>query len=528
MIGVDDEIEYWRGDGKEAMGYLVTERPDAPGKYIYTFQTGFWEYDAATGTTRDLGIETNGYLSDAFWEERDSGWFMVAATQEGTIQVNFATGERETHTIDYRNPIIVQKLFNGPDTMYASGYMVGLAPFDAESGEIAETYQEGQFESSAVRGDKMLLGAYGYALLKEFDPATGAFTEIYSLREEGQDRPFGLDYDPVTDRSFMASVPYYGSHQGALTMHDFATGETKVFKEEIVPNQAFIDVLHHDGLVYLGTTIDGGLGGEPSGETDAHFVVWDPKTEQVVHDIIPVAGDEGVTGLMVGPDGLIWGVSEDTVFKYDPAQGKIVYSEKLLGNRYGSSTVWAWAYLAIGSDGNVYGTNRSSLFKIDADTMQYSRIVDGTGNYLVADDNGDVFFSSSAYLFKYDVPDAPASECTTVLEGTVRGGLAVEGDEVICGAGVTIEGAVGVRAGGALRLEDSTLRGGLTADGATEVRIRTSQLFGAVSITGVTDAFVFAGNELRGSMTCADNDAPIDDEGNVSIVSGAISGCGEL
>ncbi|MPV36475.1 ligand-binding sensor domain-containing protein [Georgenia subflava] len=406
-----DEVEYWKGDGKEAFGYQVTQRPDAPEKFIFTFRESFWEYDAATATTRSLGVPHNGYLNDGYWTQLDDpewpGWTLVAATQQGVVKFNPERGISEGADIDYRNPILVQKLLDGPDSMYASGYMVGLAPLDTVTGEAGETVQAGQFESSAVREGKMLLGTYGHGRLLEYDPATGATPrEVFTLQAENQDRPFGLDYDPVTDTAWMGTVPYYGHNQGALTRYDFASGEKTVWTDEIVTEQSVISVLHHDGLVYVGTTLDGGLGAEPSGQTEAHFIVVDPATGAKIHDFVPVPGDEGVTGLMVGPDDLIWGVSEDTVFKYDPATEEIVYSEALLGTRYGTSTVWAWAYLGIGSDGNVYGTNRSQLFRIDAETMEYTKLVNGVGNYLNIDAAGDVVFSSGVHVYKYDVPAA--------------------------------------------------------------------------------------------------------------------------
>lgn len=419
VITADGEVEYWQGDGKEMFGYHVSQRPDDPSKFIFTFSGSFWEYDSETATTRDLGIQANGYLNDSYWTQRDDpewpGSTMIAATNDGVAKLNLQTGTSETHPIDYQNPISIQKVLDGRDSLYASGYMVGLAPFGPEPGDFGETVQSGQYESSAVRGDTMLLGAYGHGRLMEYSPGSGDLREVVNLQAEQQDRPFGLDYDAASDRAFMGTVAHYGHNQGALTIHDFTTDETTVYKEEIVEDQSVIDVLYHDGLVYVGTTIDGGLGGEPSGQTDAHFIVFDPDTGEVVKDIIPVPGDEGVTGLMVGPDGLIWGVSEDTVFKYDPETEDVVYSEALLPHRYGTNTVWAWAYIGVGSDGNVYGTNRYSTFMIDPDTMEYTQLVEGYGSYSNIDENGDLFFASGVHLFKYDVPDAdPGDDRETV------------------------------------------------------------------------------------------------------------------
>lgn len=449
VLRPDDTVEYWKGQGREAFGYHVSARPDAPGKFIFGFGTNFWEYDSATATTRDLGIKTNTYLNDSRWIQLDDpewpGYSMLAATQGGSVLMNPTTGRSELHTVDFANPVTVQKILTGPDSMYASGYMVGLTPFDSVTGEIGTTLQSGQYESSAVRDGKMLLGTYGNGRLMEYDPATGAAPrQIFDLKAEDQDRPFAMDYDEANDRVFMGTVPYYGTHQGAVTMYDFATSTKTVFTTEIVEEQSVISVLYHDGLLYVGTTLDGGLGAPPSTQTEAHFVVFDPDTGQKVHDFVPVAGDEGVTGLMVGPDGLIWGVSEDTVFKYDPAAEEIVYSEKLLRARYGSSTVWAFAYLKTGADGNVYGTNRSSLFRIDPDTMEYTLLVNGVGNYANVDANGDVLFAHGVHLYKYDVPDPV--RCDHEITGTHDGPLTVT-DGTTCVDDATVTGPVTVGAG---------------------------------------------------------------------------------
>lgn len=534
VVGADDEVEYWRGEGGEIHGYHVSPRPDAPGKYIFTFGKSFWEYDSATATTRNLGIETNGYLNDSSWTQLDDpnwpGWTMIAATDDGVIRMNPQAGISEMHDIVYATPTTVQRIFNGPDSMYASGYMIGLASFDAETGRPGPSLQSGQYEAAEVRDGKLLLAAYGNARLMEYDPATGAAPrQIFSLQDQGQDRP-RMDYDPASDRIFMGTVAHYGHNQGGLTVYDFATNTRKTFTTEIVEEQSVISVLAHDGLVYLGTTIDGGLGAPVSGQTDGHFIVWDPDAEQVVHDFIPVPGDEGVTGLMVGPDGLIWGVSENTVFKYDPDAGQIVYSEPILAHRYGSGTVWMWANLVVGADGNVYGTDRFSFFRIDPDTMEYTEIVPdpvmGAPIMNAVDGpQGDIYFSHGPFLFRYDVPEPAEAACTVQLDDRLDGELVVRAGEVACGVEVTVNGGVRVEAGGALRLSDSMIRGGITSDGAAFVRIQDTSVAGAVEVNGTTGAYVFAGNDVRGSVHCSGNTNAADDRGQPNAITGSSDGC---
>ncbi|WP_092617208.1 PQQ-binding-like beta-propeller repeat protein [Jiangella sp. DSM 45060] len=509
VINADDEVEYWTGTGREAFGYHVAAVPGAPARYVFSSASGtFAEYDAATRSVRDLGVRNHGVLNDSWWTQLDDpawpGWTMVAATNNGTTLYNPQTATSAAHPVEYRNPVLVQKILTGPDSLYASGYPTGLTPFSAD-GEIGDTLQSGQYESSAVRDGKMLLGAYGNGKLLEYDPASGAAPKLlFDLKAENQDRPFGMAYDEQNDRVFVGTVAYYGHHQGALTQYDFGTGTKTVHTTEVVTDQSVISVLYHDGLVYAGTTIDGGLGAPPSTQTEAHFVVFDPDTGQKVHDFVPVAGDEGVTGLMLGPDGLIWGVSEDTVFKYDPAQEQIVYSEKLLGHRYGSSTVWAYAYLRTGADGNVYGTNRNSLFRIDPETMEYTLLVNGVGNYANVDADGDIVFSSGIHVYEYDVPDPVVCD-TTIADGHDGPLTVTEG--TTCVTGATVAGPVSVGAGAGLVVTDAEVTGSVRADAAALVTITDSSIGGLVSITGTTSVVTLSGNDITGPVRLVDNTA---------------------
>lgn len=507
VIRADDTVEYWANKGKEMFGYHVSPRPDAPGKYIYTYGSTFWEYDSATRATSNLGITTNGYLNDSRWVQLNTpewpGYTMLAATQAGTVLMNPTTGKSELRTVEFENPVTIQKILTGPDSMYASGYMVGLTPFDSATGVAGDTLQSGQYESSAVRNDTMLLGAYGNGRVLEYDRKSGAAPrQLFDLKAENQDRPFAMDYDKENDRLFVGTVPYYGYNQGALTEYDFTTGTKTVHTTALVTDQSIISVLYYRGLVYIGTTLDGSLGAPPSGQTEGRFIVFDPETGQKVQDMVPVPGDEGITGLIVGPDGLIWGVSEDTVFKYDPDTKQIVFSEKLLGSRYGSSTVWAWAYLKVGADGNVYGTNRGSLFRIDADTMEYTRLVNGVGNYANVDANGDIFFSHGVYLFKYDVPDPIV--CDATVSGTHTGPIRVTYGTT-CVNNATITGAVTVAADAGIIITDSHVTGYVRTTGASVVTITDSTVRGLVTITGTTSAITVANNAITGPTTLSDN-----------------------
>lgn len=127
----------------------------------------------------------------------------------------------------------------------------------------------------------------------------------------------------------MGTIAAYGTVQGGLAVYDAATREHVWLDAEIVANQSIISVTYNpaDKLVYIGTNVDGGMGIEQPARMESELVVWDPATRQVVRRLVPVADREGVTRLLVAPDGMIWGWAEDAFFVYDPAKNQVTHTQ---------------------------------------------------------------------------------------------------------------------------------------------------------------------------------------------------------
>src|SRR5690606_11587752 len=95
----------------------------------------------------------------------------------------------------------------------------------------------------------------------------------------------------------------------------------------------------------------------------------------------------------------------------------------------------------------------------------------------------------------------------------------------LCLEGAVVNGAVAVAPGGVLLVgSGTTMLGAFTATSAAGVQVRDSDIRGAVSVTGTTGEFVFAGNELRGSIACSGNASEPDDEGKANAITGAAAG----
>src|SRR5699024_8009541 len=92
---------------------------------------------------------------------------------------------------------------------------------------------------------------------------------------------------------------------------DPETGEYEVYRH-IVDDQGVSTVAHRDGIVYAGTTIYGGMSTVPT-TTEGHLVEFDLDSREVTSAVVPVAGDETVSTLCVGPQpSLLAGVPDES------------------------------------------------------------------------------------------------------------------------------------------------------------------------------------------------------------------------
>lgn len=406
VIGTDGVVDHWNATPLVG-GYHVVPSAGDPAKVLFTSSSSVLEYDITTATIRDTGQDVSFYFGDATWDGAD----LIGVDATGIFRLT-AAGEYSVKPMTYSLPTAVQKLLAGPNgMMFASGYPTGLAQVDTTGGgTLHPSLSSGQYESAIVRGSLMYVGHYGNARFSSYDPnnPTRAPRLIFDGLAQGQDRPFAMAYNPDLDEVYLGTIAGYGKVQGGLALYRFPSKLQRWYTDTIVKDQSIISVVYnrHDKLVYIGTNVDGGMGVEQPAGVEAKLVVWDPATRTVVRTITPVADREGVTGLMVAPDGRIWGWAEDTLFVYDPATGEVVERHSGLASRYQpATTYWAWAYQYVSPvDGNVYATVGGQLLRIDPATRAVTVLVSSGANFGMVDSAGDVYFSTKSHVFRYVVP----------------------------------------------------------------------------------------------------------------------------
>lgn len=419
-----ETVEYYDPNGL-GMGSRVLATKPGDDQNVYFGGYVLRSYNVATKTFAvefpDAQMRAFNFFDGRFVQLNDPAWpgyTFIGFSEKGQImKFNKQTGTLVTSKVDnFGSPVLIQSLHTGYDGhIYIGGYLgaTGFTSYRPSDGTFTEVQQFGQVESVASVNGKLYIGTYGNARVHEYDP-TAPWTStnprrVAELVSHGQDRPFAMVGVDALSKLYVGSVPDYGSLSGALTVYDVATRQSQVFKD-IVHNQGVVSLAYKDGLIYGGTTIYGGLGTSGPSETEGKLFIFDTATNAKLFEIVPVPGRKVVSGLLAGPDGMIWGVAEDTIFKLDPQTRQIVYTGAKLG-RYGTSTVWVDAFLELGKDGNVYGTNRQkTLFMIKPDTMDFLKIKSGAGNYLTQDAAGNLYMANDADLWKYTLPaDEPTA-----------------------------------------------------------------------------------------------------------------------
>ncbi|MEO0070379.1 MAG: hypothetical protein ABIK18_06270 [candidate division WOR-3 bacterium] len=224
----------------------------------------------------------------------------------------------------------------GPDgKIYASSVMPEyLLVFDPTTRELknlglipgAEAY------SMLAHQDKLYIASYTGATLQIYDPKKpfnpGSKKEnnpaFYGSVAPYQDRPYDICLGS-DGKIYLACVPSYGHHGGALAWFDPKTQEIgHIFAP--VPDQAVSALCAlPDGLLAVGTSIEGGPGTHPKAK-EAVLFLWDTKSQRKVFECVPVPGAGSIAALTFGKDKLIYGVSGETMFIFDPAKRKILTS----------------------------------------------------------------------------------------------------------------------------------------------------------------------------------------------------------
>lgn len=338
---------------------------------------------------------------------QDNTTLVLFTKHAGVVLYDVTTGKSTARDFEKPSePVVIQSMTLGPDgRIWMGGYLSGgNAAYDPDKKISTEYKGLSQAESIAVLGDSLYFGLYphghfaAYSTSKPWAVAKNNPHQLGAI--DGQSRPFaGLGVQEL-QKVFFGTVPEYGTLGGGIATYDPAQNKLD-FQRNIIPDQSIISLAYTHGLIAAGTSISGGLGIKPS-QHEAKLFLWNPQTHEKIFETVPVPAAGGVSCLINGPDGNLWGVADGTLFIFDVSHRQILSRHKLVDTDYSQKSIWRDATLIIHPSGQIYGTLDNKFFRLDPASKQVTILRDSKGVSLLAmDHTGRLYFRQTVDLWQY-------------------------------------------------------------------------------------------------------------------------------
>ena len=218
----------------------------------------------------------------------------------------------------------------------------------------------------------LFISSYMNASLTFFDPAKPKSAEnprqIATLSKQyEQERAQHLTLGP-DGMIYTGTIPIKGRLGGALVRVDPETFDVRVWRN-VLPNQSLMDVtsVPETGELFCCSSISGGTSALPT-EKEACVFLWDPHTEQIVWQGQPVPGAKEYRRAVLARNGLIYGISDERSFAFDPKKRRTLTIGRLPVKRV------RFPYLAdrpAGPYGLIVGLGDDALFAVDFATNRF-------------------------------------------------------------------------------------------------------------------------------------------------------------
>ncbi|UKS25263.1 hypothetical protein LOZ80_27235 [Paenibacillus sp. HWE-109] len=428
---------------KRQIGYMTPEAFDGkispPSPYdantlYYRNKTSnnIWVYHVATHTVE--AVTAKDTLPAAGTKAMDwvtmpgKGQVLVSFLDNGKYTIfNPNDNSIETRQIDMaKDGVNVQSLAAAPDgKLYLGGFIDGMSIFNqsTQSYDLQSSMPKSphQIEEMGFLNGKTYFGAYGGARIYRYD-ATQPYNYgetptnnpglVYTIPNL-QDRPYA--FASGDNHLFIGTVPGYGNFGGSLTIYNETTNQWTATRH-VVENQTISALAYKNGIVYGGTSIDGGLGTVTSPEAAAKLFKWNVaanhKTEEFTPVIPGLVKPRLFGGLSFGPDGLLWGGAWGkeaeggdifAVYAMNSETNAVIKSQLIYPGASGGST-WRSFYLRWGQDGLLYTNIARYITAFSPATMKYRKLVDVQTNLFDLGVDGSLYYTSGPMLFKLPVP----------------------------------------------------------------------------------------------------------------------------
>lgn len=260
----------------------------------------------------------------------------------------------------------------------------------------------------AALGSRLYVAAYPDGkLFQESENGKNEFSEVLNAYPS-INRPHAMLIMGGGSQIALAGTPEYGTTGGGMMFWNRSSGQkSKVDHWHLVPNhsvQAMVEL--SNGMLLGGTTVAPGTGGVTKATDSSELFLMDANTHEVRWRGEPVPGAQTITDLMVGADGLVYGLADSVdLFVFNPNNRQVVsvnrFSKELGPSVYAQGT----RAFVKGADGSIYVLLHNGIGKVDTKAHTVKRVVSSPVPITVggAAANGRIYFGSENHLYSWKV-----------------------------------------------------------------------------------------------------------------------------
>jgi hypothetical protein len=291
-------------------------------------------------------------------------------------------------------------LGEGPDgDVYAGAFLTppGMGRWNPSTGTWSLLAGSGQVEGYGSYNGLLVFGRYPQGSLSYDNIAKGWNPSAPVTIGDEQNRP--VAFTQVGNREAVGSVPVSGRLGGDISLWNPATRAITTYRHP-VPASTPESLVADDGLLWGGTSIDGGYGIKPTAAAGELFA-FDPATGKVVFQLVPKKGAVNVSGLALDGSGDLWGLADSTLFEFNLSTRRIVGEEALASGADGS--MYGLEHKIVFADGTLYATTDEKLFQVDTVTWKAQTLYNGPASDLTEDRHGRLYFvQEPSYVYRYE------------------------------------------------------------------------------------------------------------------------------
>ena len=258
----------------------------------------------------------------------------------------------------------------------------------------------------AALGSRLYVAAYPDGkLFQESENGKNEFSEVLNAYPS-INRPHAMLIMGGGSQIALAGTPEYGTTGGGMMFWNRSSGQkSRIDHWHLVPNhsvQAMVEL--SNGMLLGGTTVAPGTGGVTKAADSSELFLMDANTHEVRWRGAPVPGAKTITDLMVGTDGLVYGLADSVdLFVFNPNNRQVVsvnrFSKDLGPSVYAQGT----RAFVKGADGSIYVLLYNGIGKVDTKAHTVSRVVSSPVRITVggAAANGRIYFGSNNHLYSW-------------------------------------------------------------------------------------------------------------------------------